>query len=125
MPGLVGGMVERALARGLDVAALRHQVIAHNIANVDTPRYKAKDVAFEQTLQSAIWSDEGLSEAALDGAQPTVYTIAATGFRNDGNTVDIDWETVKLAQNTGRYSGCGEILRRRYAMLRYVAREGR
>jgi len=125
MPGLIAGMVERALARGLDVAALRHQVIANNIANVDTPHFKAKDVAFEETLRGAMAGEEGLAEQDLDAAQPTIYTIPATSFRNDGNTVDIDWETVKLAQNTGRYTACAEILRRRYAILRYVAREGR
>lgn len=125
MPGFIGGPVEKVLQRGLDVAALRHQVIANNIANVDTPRYKAKDVTFELSLKWALSEAEKLTPATVDSASPTLYTVPAASFRNDGNTVDIDWETVKLAQNTGRFSAFSDILRRRFSLQRYVIREGR
>lgn len=106
----------------MDVAALRHQVIANNIANVDTPYFKASDVSFEEKLRAALSSgDAGTAELAE--ARPAVYRIPATRFRIDGNTVDIDWETVKLSQNTGRYNAQAAVLRRRLAMWRRVAGE--
>ena len=123
MAGLIGGVPEQVLKRGLDVAALRHQVISNNLANVDTPGFKASDVTFELSLQQALGA--GATSEDVDAATPTVYRVPARAFRGDGNTVDVDWETVKLAQNTERYSSYADILRRRFAMWRLVIREGR
>jgi len=119
MVGLFRDTAYRALNAGLDAAALRHQVIAHNIANVDTPEFKASDVSFEAQLREALTTagDDGFE---LDGVAPLIYRIPASRFRNDGNTVDIEFEAVKLSQNTERYNAIAEMVRRRLAMLRRV-----
>jgi len=119
---LLGDTPNRVLKLGMDVATLRHQVIANNIANVDTPYFLASDVSFEAQLRAAL-AGEGAGGADLSEANPVVYRLPSTRFRIDGNTVDIDWETVKLSQNTARYNAEAAVLRRRLAMWRRVVGE--
>jgi flagellar basal-body rod protein FlgB len=84
----------------LDVSLLRHEAIASNLANVETPNYKRLDVApaFESQLQAAISSG---NTANIAGMQPqlAVDTSAVSG-RADGNTVQLESEMLKLNQNT-------------------------
>lgn len=75
----------------------RNEVIANNIANVDTPGYKRKDVQFETFLMSALTGDSSLdkrvSNIRLDSLNPQVYTdYSNLSYRLDGNNVDIDTE---------------------------------
>jgi flagellar basal-body rod protein FlgB len=84
----------------LDVSLLRHEAIASNLANVETPNYKRLDVApvFESQLQAAISNG---NMASIGGMQPqlAVDTSAVSG-RADGNTVQLESEMLKLNQNT-------------------------
>lgn len=103
------------LARTLDAAALRHRVIAQNVANVNTPGYRRKEVRFEDDLARA-----------LDGAPcgnpprpvaPAVVDVPSTE-RVDGNTVDIDKEMGDLGKNALLYQAAAQILASRLAALR-------
>ena len=89
-----------AAKKMLDVSLLRHQAIASNLANVETPNYKRLDVSpsFEAQLQKAVASANPAEVAAL---QPElgVDTSAFSG-RADGNTVQLETEMLKLNQNT-------------------------
>jgi flagellar basal-body rod protein FlgB len=84
----------------LDVSLLRHEAIASNLANIETPNYKRLDVApaFESQLQAAMNSG---NTASIAGMQPqlSVDTSAVSG-RADGNTVQLESEMLKLNQNT-------------------------
>ncbi len=84
------------LSRLLDVAAMRQDVIAQNVANVNTPGFQTLDVSFEQALQERLMTDP--SAAALE-IQPEI--VAGTGGieRADGNNVDIDLEMGRLQKN--------------------------
>lgn len=88
-----------AAKKMLDVNVLRHQAIASNIANVETPNYKRLDVAksFETQLSQAVSSQD---VAQIAGLQPelAVDTQANTG-RSDGNTVQLESEMLNLNQN--------------------------
>ncbi len=86
----------------------RNNVIANNIANVDTPNYKRKDVQFESYLNSALSGEESLNErvAAIDlgSLKPRIYTDnSSLSYRLDGNNVDPDTEHAFLADNQIRY----------------------
>jgi flagellar basal-body rod protein FlgB len=89
-----------AAKKMLDVSLLRHQAIAGNLANLETPNYKRLDVSpsFEAQLQKAV-ADGNPAEVA--GMQPelAVDTTAVSG-RADGNTVQLETEMLKLNQNT-------------------------
>lgn len=99
----------------LNLRSARQELIASNIANVDTPNYKAKDIDFAKTLQGAM-SGNG-AKLQLAGTVPH-HLSSGTGenvmgapvmFRNalqpsaDGNTVDMDVERAQFADNALRY----------------------
>ncbi len=103
----------------------RNEVIANNIANVDTPGYKRKDVQFESYLQSALIGDDSLdsrvADANLDSLNATVYTDNANlSYRLDGNNVDIDTESSMLAENQIRYDTLLESMTQEFNRIRAV-----
>ena len=96
--------------RALDASYLRETVIANNIANVDTPYYKRKDVNFQDVLDDAIDSakyktiDQAVTSINTDDLNPIEYTDAENfSYRIDRNNVDIDTEHVELASEQLRY----------------------
>lgn len=104
------------LAHGLDAAQLRQDTIANNIANVDTPGFKASSVEFESYMKDALENDgTGFEMKTTDGkhiqtgfsdaldVQPQVVTDNNT-MRLDGNSVDIDEQMSALAKNTVWYN---------------------
>lgn len=126
------------LVRALDALALRQQVTASNIANADTPGFRASEVRFEDILQRALATRPGelslartdprhLLAGGIDAAQvePQVVELSNTRLRNDGNNVDIDREMGLLAETTLRYNAVTEALARRLAMQRLIASDGR
>jgi len=100
----------------LNIRSNRQQVLASNIANADTPNYKARDIDFSSALATAVnkGAAGGLATtaanhlaAAKDGATmpdgtPLLYRNAAQGSV-DGNTVDMDVERNQFADNALRY----------------------
>ncbi|MDF2510867.1 MAG: hypothetical protein K0S04_733 [Herbinix sp.] len=103
----------------------RNEVIANNIANVDTPGYKRKDVQFQSYLQSALLGDNSLdsriADANMDQLEATVYTDnASLSYRMDGNNVDIDTESAKLAENQIRYQALLESMTQEFSRIKAV-----
>src|SRR5690554_6347213 len=102
------------LQKALDASWLRHKVISNNIANVETPNYKAYRVEFEDLLRDAVkarsltptttdpkhFSNEG---NGLEGVNPRIVRDRSTSTRMDGNNVDIDVQAANLANNTIMY----------------------
>jgi flagellar basal-body rod protein FlgB len=93
-----------AAKKMLDVTALRHEAIASNLANIETPNYKRLDVSpsFEAQLSQAV---AGKDVSQISSLQPelSVDTQAVSG-RTDGNTVQLESEMLKLDQNTVEHS---------------------
>ena len=89
-----------AAKKTLDVTVLRHQAIASNLANLETPNYKRIDVSqsFESQLRQAVAS-QNVGQVASLQPQLGIDTQANTG-RTDGNTVQLETEMVKLNENT-------------------------
>lgn len=100
------------LEKGLDASWLKNQVIANNIANVDTPNFKSSSVSFEEAFASALNSDsftakktnEKHVDFASQSLDATVSTDTDTSDGLDGNNVDIDYENAELAKNTILYN---------------------
>ncbi len=102
----------QSLNLAMDEAALRHQAIASNIANVNTPGYQRMDVSptFESAFTNAL---DNLSQGQAAGDMPdaTITTATTQGpARPDGNTVQVEQEMVGLAQNSARYEFAGQML---------------
>lgn len=89
--------------KALDATMLRQQVIAENIANVDTPQYRRSDVKFEEYLMKEI-DKKGIKHIDANEVNATVYQQYAnyTG-RLDGNNVNIDTESAELSKTKLRY----------------------
>lgn len=132
---LFSSEVMTGLKKGLDAAALRHRVIANNIANVNTPYFKKSAVVFESMLKKAVDREPVKMAAAdprhfggrqpLDELRPEVKTIRTTSMRTDGNNVDIDQEMAALAANTIYYRALATGLSDHYSILSLVITGGR
>lgn len=83
------------LSRLLDVASLRQDVIAQNVANVNTPGYGAQEVNFEDALQHMF----AQRDAVFSMPTPEVVASAEGTRREDGNNVNIDLEMARLQKN--------------------------
>lgn len=115
------------LKKTADAAWQRNQVIGNNIANVDTPGYKRKDIDFESQLSIALGEsryesvDSKVSHLSSTELKPRVYTDAANfSYRLDGNNVDIDTENVELAANQLKYQGLITSINNEFANLKMV-----
>ena len=80
----------RLISSGLNALSTQQQVILHNLANYETPGYKAKSVVFEDVLRGV----QGKHQI-----EARVLTDEATEMRPDGNNVDSDNESLKLYEN--------------------------
>jgi flagellar basal-body rod protein FlgB len=84
----------------LDATALRHEAIASNLANIETPNYRRVDVdpSFTTDLRQAVAAQD---TARLNSLHPALATdTTAVSSRRDGNTVELDTELMNLNQNT-------------------------
>lgn len=108
----------QAAAAALDGLSARHAAIADNIANVNTPGYKRKDVLFEAQLMEALQSAR--PGARLDPVTPQVVRDNSTSLRTDGNNVDIEREAVALAENSIRYEAITEYVAGFFSNLKQV-----
>lgn len=123
-----------ALNTALNLRTLNQEVISSNIANADTPGYKAKAVEFEGALRDALGVGSGLRMEATDGrhivhrdtdaVQPEVFDDPNGVEALDGNTVDRAAEMSKLSENQLLYEAAAEMLKRKLGMLRYAVTEG-
>jgi flagellar basal-body rod protein FlgB len=114
---LLSGASFQRLEGAIHAASMRQQVLANNIANIDTPNFKRSDVAFEEMLTQAMGSD-GVRKlsgrrtdarhlpigASASNAAPTVVTENSTVINNNRNNVDIDKEMSLVAENQLRYN---------------------
>ena len=109
----------RAAMSGL---AARQRAIANNVANVDTPGFKASEVRFEDALKAAISRGAGatVTQSSLNAAASRSTLVDATTTRADGNNVDIDREMELLGEANLNYSAMTQVMSTRLAMLRNV-----
>ncbi|MCC6445232.1 MAG: flagellar basal body rod protein FlgB [Armatimonadetes bacterium] len=125
-----------ALKRGMDVASLRQQVIADNLANANVPGYKRKEVHFEEAFRAALErkavpdSDPNprhlpIGPRSPSEVTPTVSQDSGLSIRLDGSSVDVDVEMTYLAENEIRFQSLAQMVSGRYNSLRTVIREGR
>ncbi|MDD6071757.1 MAG: flagellar basal body rod protein FlgB [Clostridiales bacterium] len=115
------------LDKAADAANTRNEIITNNIANVDTPNYKRKDVSFQSYLQQALVGDDPLDKRVeeinthLSDFGGFIYTDSSTlSYRLDGNNVDVDTENSMLAQNQIRYNTLVEQIGQEFARYKTV-----
>lgn len=116
----------------------RNQVLSSNIANAETPGYRALGYDFESQLQTVAKVNDALPVkvshprhmrhqfATADGRiKPDVYIRPTESVGEDGNTVDLDKEMASLAQNQILFRTAVELLNRKIGTLKYAINGGR
>ncbi len=127
----------RILEKAMDGSVLRNEAITQNIANIDTPNYKRKAVAFEKALSDAMDSSSfrgfrtdkrhiQIGGSDLNNANITVTEDnTALEMRLDGNNVDIEAEMALMAKNNIIYNTLTQKLSGEFRKLKSVISEGR
>ena len=124
MSDILGSGAPAALQRALDIAAYREQLVASNVANIDTPGYRTKEIDFKAELRrAAIESADGVVEPSRVGS--TLHEPDTGRLRGDGNNVDIDREMIQLGATAGFYAASVEMIKKYVAMMRAAITDGR
>lgn len=127
-----------ALNTSLNLRLMNQNIISSNIANADTPGYKAKKMEFESALRDALAGAGGadgevppsetnskhIVHHSSDPVMPEVYDDPNGVESLDGNTVDRAVEMANLAENQLLYDASAEMIKRKLGMLKYAISEG-
>ena len=120
------------LEKSLNYSSTKNRVISNNIANVDTPSFKAQDVVFKDVLNNEMkqFNTKRTHSQHIDFAGSThqphqVVTKANSMYNHNGNNVDIDKEMSELAKNQIYYRGLIDRMNGKFANLQTVIRGGR
>ena len=119
MPFAVSDAVSQVLASALDGVTTRQQVIADNIANVDTPGFRATSVDFESQLKSAINDGDFASGSPVDPGVTETPTDTPVGA--NGNNVDLRKETLAAMQSQYQYQILTRAVSERFNLIKTAA----
>ena len=128
---------KRLLVEALQARALRQDLIAANIANIDTPFYKARDIDFETVLRQKakeLYGSKMPQELTMtqthiahmketlaqDTTKATLYLRDGHMSRNDGNSVDLDVESSELSKNAIMFNAITAALQKNGIIFRSV-----
>ena len=128
---------DQLIKTALEGLTARQRTIADNVANVDTPEFKATRVTFEKALQQARGTIDnplpmfkvqngvpGPGDAPAE-VKPVAIQETDLGRRNDGNNVDIDSEMLELSDTNIRFNALVQVMSSKLSGLRYVINDGR
>jgi flagellar basal-body rod protein FlgB len=125
------------LERSLDLRSKRHRVLASNIANIDTPNYKAFDLEIKEAFQRGARPGDPIGMQRSHPAHLTGRTGPSgslpikpaappqINLRSDGNTVDLDRSMGQLSENTILYKATTQLISRKFEGLKNVIRGGK
>jgi flagellar basal-body rod protein FlgB len=97
----------------MDLLSARQKLVASNIANVDTPGYKTKDIDFQFEYMSL-----------LPGEAPNVVDAQGLAVKSDGNNVSMDREARLLAENALRFNVASILMKTQLKVFESAIKEG-
>jgi flagellar basal-body rod protein FlgB len=122
------------LSAAMNRATQRHGLLTNNLANVNTPGYKRRDVDFAVALQEA-QSGANLADRTVretrgssrsdSSDRSNQATVQEGDNRTDGNSVDLEQEVTKIAETELRYQALTDMTSRYFAGLKSVIREAK
>ncbi|MFW7380128.1 MAG: flagellar basal body rod protein FlgB [Oligoflexus sp.] len=140
MSALVGGIFnfsDSVKMEAMNQRLTRHKVVSGNIANAETPGFRAIGYDFEEQLQAVAGGGDPFPMKASDPKHylnghteadgtilPDVYVRPTESVGQDGNTVDVDFEMGDLAQNQILYRATVELVNKKIGNLRYAISAG-
>jgi flagellar basal-body rod protein FlgB len=122
----------RSLENAMDVSKQRHSLLVSNVANLDTPGAKAKDIDFKTAMANALNDSRQLNVVKTDTGHmgpsakhlPGVEVIEEKGEWNGFNWMNVEQVMTKLTENNLVYRTAAEALLRKIAIMKEVLREG-
>lgn len=105
------------LEKFLNVTSQRHKLVVSNMANVDTPGYRTKDIDFHGELQRAVTNGP-------ENFMPIVRSVQGLLERPDGNNVSLDREGLMLAETQMQFGLGVQLMRHEFQNLLYAINEG-
>lgn len=135
---MIRGLFDRTIdtiGSSLDLRAMRHKLLASNIANQETPGYRAIDIKFSDEMKKRVIAQGGETVLAstnpkhipVMGAipgEPAVIDRATDYESYDKNSVGIEGEMAKLSENSLMYSISSKMIRAKFSMLMTAIKEG-
>lgn len=134
--GIFGGTIS-ILGKALDLRSLRHNSIISDIANKDTPNYKAFDFLVEEQLTSVMNGKEEINLIRTNarhypGRKSSISNIAVKynahadfSQRSDGNTVNLEKTMANLVENNLMYNASAQIISKKFQGLKNIIQGGR
>jgi len=122
----------QALAAAMKFREMRHELITSNLANAETPDYKAKVLDFEQALSNAVDTENrhrmissnekhfAVGGGGFSMLTPQIYDDPHGDLGLDGNTVDPEKEIVKMNDNEIMYEAAVQLINKKIAMKKYI-----
>lgn len=122
----------KALHTALNFRDMRQNLISSNISNANTPGFKAKKLDFEEALARALDVDGNMQMNVNDERH---HTVGSGGFNNlepeiyddpngivseDGNTVDVEAEMAKMAENKLMYDALVQLINKKMGIMKYA-----
>ena len=126
-----------ALSKSLNLRSIQHKALSSNIANMDTPNYKAVELDVAEKMAHNKGSAPGLRlmrtraghlpfrSDRTDNLKLKAVRPPALSLRGDGNTVDIDRTMGKLAENTLLYNAAAQLISKKFKGLKNVIKGGK
>ena len=102
----------------LKVTSDRQQLVASNIANVDTPGYQTRDINFQSAMQQAMSDENG------PHLEPASVTVEGLPERPDGNNVNVDRESMLLSQTQLQYQMGVQLIKDEFHRLLTAIKDG-
>ena len=114
-----------SLRRQMAIAVAKQVASAGNLANVDTPNYKAKEVNFAETLKNKLSPGNSTFPGASENGGVVLQEIQGLPQRRDGNTVQLDRELLSMSRAAGDFAAAQTALAAKFRLVRYAINEGR
>jgi len=111
----------------------RQQIVTSNLANIDTPGYKTKDISFHATMQDLLSEDSVKMQTTHPEhnqnmiqvfPQTQVFEVQGLPSREDQNNVDLDTELLKLSETSFAYSLITQMVRHKFGIISTAIHEG-
>lgn len=122
----------KAMTTALNFREMRQKLITSNIANANTPGFKAKKMDFEEALARALDVDGQMKMGATDGRhfnvgsggfnnlQPEIYENPNGVVSEDGNTVDVEAEMAVMTENKLMYDALVQLINKKMGIMKYA-----
>jgi flagellar basal-body rod protein FlgB len=122
----------KALSTALNFREMRQELISSNIANANTPGYKSKKLDFEAALARALDVDNQMSmntnnekhhnvgNGGFNNLEPEIYDDPNGVVSESGNTVDVEAEMAKMAENKLVYDALVQLINKKMGLMKYA-----